>query len=157
MMGNKGEMKGIEQGRAEFAYKCACDGKNISDKYQIETEWFEDNKYKTYVKKVPAWIKTNGLGPAFAFIGSKRQIKDKKMPGEKGNPKNAYDLIYEQTAQWLEMDKKKLLDISDGDELAEKIILLESPEYRAVTNEVLAFFNWLGRFAEGLIEGESQK
>lgn len=151
MMNNTSTMKYLEQGRAKFAYDRACDGKNISDKYRIETEWFEDDKYKTYAKKVPVWIKTNGLGSTFAFIGSKRQkTKDGKMPGEKGNPKNAYDLIYKQTAQWLEKDGKKILDISEGDDLVEKIISLESPEYRAVTNEVLAFFNWLRRFADGL-------
>ena len=77
------------------------------------------------------------------------------MPGEEGNPKNAYDLIYKQTAQWLKRDEKKLLDISDKDDLVKTIILLESPEYRAVTNEVLAFFNWLRRFADGLIKGEA--
>ena len=160
-MDDKSTINKLEQGRAEFAYDCACDGKNISDTYRIETEYFKDDKYKTYVKKVPAWIKTNGLGSTFAFIGSKRQErkdgKIPKIPGEKGNPKNAYDLIYKQTAQWLNDDEKKLLDISKGDDLVKNIISLESPEYRAVTNEVMAFFNWLRRFADGLIEGETGK
>jgi len=40
--------------------------------------------------------------------------------------------------------------------LTDKIIHLKSPEYRAVTNEVLALFNWLKRFADGMIEGEEE-
>lgn len=137
-MDNKGEIKGIEQGRAEFAYKCASKGSVIVKK----------KEYKAYVKKVPALIKMNGLGATFAFIKAKSS-DDKNKAGY------AYTLIYKQTAQWLNNDEKKLLDIIDEDKLVERIISLESPEYRAATNEVLAFFNWLRRFADGLIEGES--
>jgi len=140
MMGNKGEIKGIEQGRAEFAYNCALKCKGIDKK----------KEYKAYVKKVPALIKMNGLGATFAFIKSKSS-NDKTKPGY------AYTLIYDQTAQWLKEEEKKLLNISEGDDLVKNIISLESPEYRAVTNEVMAFFNWLRRFADGLIEGETEK
>ena len=134
-MGNKGEIKGIEQGRAEFAYKCASEGSLINKK----------KEYKAYVKKVPALIKMNGLGATFAFIKSKSSDDENKAG-------YAYTLIYKQTAQWLKKDEKKLLDINDEDKLIGNIISLKSPEYRAVTNEVLAFFNWLRRFAEGLIK-----
>ena len=87
-------------------------------------------------------IKTTGLGSTFAFIKSK-------------SSKDAYQLIYNQTKQWLNKDDKKLIDIKENDDLVDKIISLDSPEYRAVTIEVLAFFNWLRRFADGLIEGEA--
>ena len=138
-MGNKGEIKGIEQGRAEFAYKCASKGNAINKK----------KEYKAYVKKVPALIKMNGLGATFAFIKSKSSDDENKAG-------YAYALIYKQTAQWLKKDEKKLLDIGDEGKLIEYIISLESPEYRAVTNEVLAFFNWLRRFAEGLIKEDAE-
>jgi len=155
-MNNKNTIKGLEQGRAKFAYECALEGKKILKKVLIRTEWFEDGNYKSYVERIPMWVKTNGLGSTFAFIKSKRR-KEKKgeKPGEKENPKNAYDLIYEQTKQWLKKDEKSLLTINEGDDLVKKIILLESSVYRAITNEVLAFFNWLTRFAEGLIESEA--
>ena len=52
----------------------------------------------------------------------------------------------QQTKQWLKVPKDK--------ELVEWIIYQESPEYRATTNEVLALFGWLKRFADGMIEGE---
>jgi CRISPR-associated protein Cmr5 len=156
-MDNTITIKGLEQGRAKSAYDCALEGKSISKKVQIGTDWFKDDKYKSYVKKVPMLIKTNGLGSTFAFIKSKREKeKNRKKPGEKENPKNAYDLIYEQTRQWLKKDEKTLLIVNEDDDLVEKIISLDSPGYRAITNEVLAFFNWLTRFAEGLIEGEAE-
>ena len=132
-MESKTTIKGLEQGRAEFAYECAKKGSEIEKK----------KEYKAYVKKIPMFIKTNGLGSTFAFINSK-------------NSKDVYQLIYNQTKEWLNKDDKKLINIKEDDDLVEKIISLNSPEYRAVTIEVLAFFNWLRRFADGLIEEEAE-
>lgn len=123
----------LEQGRAEFAYRCAEEGSKIK----------QCGEYRQYVKKIPMLIKTNGLGATFAFVKAKR----KSNQDESGY---AYTLIYRQTADLLCRDEKRLLDIQ-GD-LVEAIISCDSPVYRDVTVEVLAFFNWLSRFAEGLIE-----
>lgn len=117
-------IKGIEQGRASFAYKCA----NLASK----KDFGED--YKSYVKKVPIYIKTNGLGQTFAFINSKGD-----------NP--AWCLIYEQTKDWLV--SKNL--VNSNDDLVKQIIESESFRYRQLTNEVISFFIWLRRFADGLI------
>jgi len=103
-------------------YKELCKKKN--DKYKIADD------YKSYVKKIPMMILNNGLGATFAFIYSK------KKEG------NAYKLIYNQIQEWLKANK----------DLVEWIINQESQEYRATTNEVLALFNWLKRFADGMIE-----
>jgi len=135
---NVSTIKGLEQGRARFAYDCVLEGSKIEKK----------KEYKSYVKKVPMLIKTNGLGSTFAFIKSKGN-NDKSKAGY------AYHLIYNQTKDWLKNDNKELLDIGEEDDLVEKIISLGSVEYRAVTIEILAFFNWLKRFADGLIEGEA--
>lgn len=137
-MNNTTTIKGLEQGRAKFAYDCALESSKIDKK----------KEYKSYVRKIPMLIKTNGLGPTFAFIKSKRS-NDKSKPGY------AYHLIYEQTKQWLKKDEKSLLTINEDDDLVEKIISLNSPAYRALTNELLAFFKWLSRLAEGMIEGEA--
>ncbi len=128
-MDNTTTIKGLEQGRAKFAYDCALEGSQQPTK----------KEYKSHVKKIPVLIKTNELGSTFAFVKSKKNDA-------------AYQLIYEQTKQWLKRDEKTLLNINEDDDLVEKIISLDSPGYRAITNEVLAFFNWLTRFAEGLIE-----
>jgi len=102
--------------------------------YEYVTKANENEKikgdYKSYVKKIPMMILNNGLGATFAFIYSK------KKEG------NAYELIYNQIQKWLKADK----------DLVEWIIFQDSQEYRATTNEVLALFNWLKRFADGMIE-----
>jgi CRISPR-associated protein Cmr5 len=135
-MADNASIKGLEQGRAIFAYNCASAGsKEIKKK-----------EYKSYVKKVPMLIKTNGLGETFAFINSKKS-PDKNKSGY------AYLLIYNQTSDWLKKDQK----IKPDDNLLEKIISMDSFEYRAVTNEVIAYFKWLIRFADGLIEGEADE
>jgi CRISPR-associated protein Cmr5 len=127
---NMSNLKSIEQGRAAFAYKCA---ESISQGVQKD--------YKSHVRKIPMMIKTNGLGNTFAFI------KAKKL--------SAYNLIYEQIGEWLKKEHKKyLLDGKENEDLVKIFIQLDSAKYRAVTVEVLAFFNWLRRFADGLIEGE---
>ncbi|HHW01218.1 MAG TPA: type III-B CRISPR module-associated protein Cmr5 [Thermoanaerobacterales bacterium] len=136
-MAEKTVIKGLEQGRASFAYKCARAGNQIDKR----------KEYKQYVKKLPMLIKTNGLGAALAFVRSK--ISDKTS--ESGH---AYKLIYDQIAEWLKKDDKKLIDLSGDADLVAAIISLDSSQYRAVTIEVLAFLNWLRRFAEGLIEGD---
>jgi len=128
-------LQGIEQGRAKFAYDCALEAKDIPKK----------DEYKSYVKKIPMMIKTNGLGATFAFIKSK-QSKDESKSGY------AYKLIYDQTTNWLDKDPKKLISLNVKEDFVDKIISLNSPKYRAITNEILAFFIWLRRFADGLIE-----
>ena len=132
-------IKTLEQGRAEFAYKKAEEGKKLG------------KEYKQHVKKIPMLIKTNGLGNTFAFVLSKAQWKDKN-----GNEKiNSYAKIYDQTYEWLKTDNKLgIFNTQQKEDLVAKIVNLESTQYRALTNEVLAFFNWLRRFADGLIEGE---
>lgn len=153
----------LEQGRAAFAYECAIQGKDCHEKIKqfkiLEVEeYYKDSQYKSYVRKIPMYIKTNGLGNTFAFILSKQKKYDKKKKkaaGEKENPKNAYDLIYAQVSKWLKNnDKKYLLDGKENEDLVKIFIQLDSAKYRAVTVEVLALFNWLRRFSDGLIVDE---
>ena len=40
--------------------------------------------------------------------------------------------------------------------LVDQLVEMESPEYRMVEQDVLAFCNWLRRFAEALIEAEDE-
>ena len=101
-------------------------------------------EYKAYAKKIPMLIKTNGLGATYAFIKSKGK--------QEGTP---YHLLYEQTKKWLEVSNCPFITLRS--DLVEDIIDLKSNEYRAITNEVLSFFTWLRRFAEGLIEGEDEQ
>lgn len=141
-------MKGIEQGRAEKAYKFAQTVKEVYFDKSKNEDGKEAKKYKSYVKKIPMMIKTNGLGASLAFVFSKQNKPDK--------PKNAYRWIYEQLTQWLTLESKITESyFNKTGDLVQHIISKESSEYRAITVETLALFNWLRRFAEGLIQGEA--
>jgi len=124
-------LKKLEQGRAEFAYKCAEDGAELEKK----------KEYKSYVKKIPMLIKTNGLGATLAFMKSKG---------------GTYDVIYEDIFRWFcEREKSNcagLFPILETDDLIRKVISLNSTQYRAITIETLAFMGWLKRFSDGLIK-----
>lgn len=156
-MPNISTLKGIEQKRADYAYKCVLEAKQVlTTAHQIDTYFYLAKKYKSYATKVPMYIKINGLGATFAFILSKT-VKDKKGDNNQppilagsvqSHPKNAYDLIYKQTSDWLRVKFP-----FEGD-LTEFIITQNSNEYRTVTNEVITLFGWLKRFSEGLIDGE---
>jgi CRISPR-associated protein Cmr5 len=156
MSDTKSNLKGIEQGRATFAYNCAkaakyggAENDNLLWKRNPNMPEGKDapeaKEYKSYVKKIPMMIKTNGLGATLAFIKS----KPKKL---------AYKLIYEQLKEWFLKDAQKYLmpELKSDNDLVAVVIALESTQYRAVTVEVMALFGWLRRFAEGLIEGEAE-
>lgn len=125
-------LKGIENGRAEFAFNCV---KNAS----------KNKDYKNHVKKVPMLIKTNGLGSAMAYVYSQN--------------KESYKTIYQNIYEWLKHAQCPIKDLSlpeynenNRKELLNQIIAKESTIYRASTIEVLAFIGWLKHFADGLIE-----
>lgn len=125
-------MNKLENGRADFAYKAAEKGSKLDKKARKE--------YKAYVKKIPMFIKTNGLGATFAFIFSKKKNG------------NAYSHIYKQVSEWFKQEDNPFkFEFSD---FTEKLCEMDSQQYRAITTETLALFSWLRRFAEGLIEGD---
>ncbi len=123
---NPTTLKGIEQGRAKYAFD-AVNGisKNGSKKLK--------ESYKSVAKKLPVLIKTNGLGQSLAF--SKKR-------------NDGYDKLYDQIGNWLQ-DAKRL--VPQG-ELVERVIQLPSPAYRQVTVETLALLNWIRRFVDGLMK-----
>ncbi len=114
----------LEQGRAEYAYECAQNG--------MDRNQNKPDEYKSYAKKIPMLIKTNGLGATLAFMQSKG---------------GTYNLLLNQTKEWLV--KAPLFGVEENDDLIQKIISMDSAEYRAVTIEVLALYSWIRRFAEG--------
>jgi CRISPR-associated protein Cmr5 len=130
----------LEKGRAEFAYRCV----------EKAIEIFKDNskkqkEYKSYARKIPTMILSNGLGQTLAFI---------KAKSEKGN---AYDLIYKQLTEYMKSDHTARIKMpQEKDDLVEWVISCDSSKYRYITQEILAFLNWLKRFAEGLIEEEEE-
>ncbi|MGB0931981.1 MAG: type III-B CRISPR module-associated protein Cmr5 [Chitinophagales bacterium] len=127
----------LEQGRAAEAYKYAVKGSELS----------KNSEYKAYVKKMPMYIKTNGLGAAMSFAFAKGSQSG--IP----NRSKAWGLIYSQIEDWLK-NYWDLVDFDKEETMMANLVEIKSPEYRATTIEVLALLNWMRRFAEGLITKE---
>jgi CRISPR-associated protein Cmr5 len=115
------QIKELERERARFAYE------------KVKKEGINTKDYKSYVKKIPTYIQTNGLAATIAFIFAKK--------------KSAYGTIYDQIDEWL-----KKLKMKGETELIEWVVELDSPTYRRATKEIIALLMWMGRFAEGMIE-----
>jgi len=125
--------KTLEQGRANHAFSYA--DKKVSSNMK--------DKFKSHVKSFPMLIKTNGLGAAIAFLFSK------------GNKESGvYKLVADSIVEWLKEEEKYkyygLERLKDLKSLTNDITKLSSSNYRALTIEILAYFTWLRRFAEGL-------
>jgi len=139
-MSIQSEIKKLEQGRAEFAYKCV---KEAVKKFKSDTK--RQKEYRSYSLKIPIMILTNGLGQTLAFV--KAKVEDG----------NAYELLYNQMRYYLKSENTTRIPMPpDKNELVEWVISCDSREYRFITQELLAFLNWLKRFAEGMIEGEER-
>lgn len=133
--------------RAKVAFDFAKQGK-------------ESDKYVSYVRRLPSLIQTNGLGAALAFVFAKAKFGAEK----RGADAEAYGLLYTHVRQWLEEHsilretlrkaydqlKENREDVNGPDRLTEAIVSLDPRSYRLATQEVLAFLQWLRRFAEGL-------
>jgi len=137
-MSNGTKRTGLEQGRAAYAYQCAESGSNIDKR----------KEYKSYVKKMPMLIKTNGLGAAVAFAFAKGS-KDGKPKS-----KDPWALLYTQLDEWLRTRTK--INATQN-QLAKALTESLSADYRAATIEALALLNWMKRFADALIEGDPQE
>lgn len=124
----------LEQGRAEFAYRCVSEAlEKLDDKKQDD--------YRLYSKKLPTMLLTNGLGQMLAFVKSK--AKDKI----------AYELLYNQMTSYLKSNTTARMSMpKDKRDLTEWAVSCNSHEYRLITKELLTFLIWLKRFAEGRIE-----
>lgn len=121
---SENSIRGIEQGRAKFAYDCV---KEITQ----NTEEDLKKKYKSGAKKLPVLIKTNGIGQALAFIQNRENF-----------PK-----LYDQIARWL-----RCKSLIGSGEMVNLVINMESGEYRRITTETLALLNWVRRFVDGLMK-----
>ncbi|WP_353686778.1 type III-B CRISPR module-associated protein Cmr5 [Thermodesulfovibrio sp. 3462-1] len=128
----------LEKGRAEFAYRCVEEAKQT---FQGESK--KQKEYKSYVKKIPSMVLSNGLGQTLAFV----KAKSKK--------ENAYDLIYKQLTEYMKSNHTTRISMQQSEaDLVKWVISCNSQDYRYITQEILAFLQWLKRFAEGLIEEE---
>lgn len=131
--------RNTEQQRMQFAFRVA--GK--------ANEKGANKKYEAYVQKIPSMIHTNGLGNTLAFIAGQEK---------------EWQTIGKNICEWLNKTenplKGKLPEKGSAMDLvnALKDKNFSDAKYRAVTNEVLALFNWLRRAAKACkLEKESSK
>ena len=137
-------IRNIEQERASKAYEFV---QNVVTSENEETQ----KEYKAYVKKVPMLILKSGLGNTLAFIFSKR------------NKSKAYKLVYDQIFEWC-LEKRLIHtagnqnnDLNRGEIVSYDIqMIINKPisEYRLIASELITFFAWLQKFAEGSISLE---
>lgn len=123
--------KSIEQERMQFAFEQSKNAKKAK-------------KYEAYVQKIPAFIMTNGLGNTIAYISTQSDDDWKK--------------VGQDICDWLlkvENPFKQKLEVKNGSgDIGIKDLLevlkdnRNDSEYKSVTIEVLALFNWLRRFAK---------
>lgn len=138
-------IKDLAKERSQFAYKCVQSFVNSNDDEK-------QKKYKGYIRNVPMKILNNGLGATIAFMFSKRLKNDGIVYNQISA--NIYDWLQEEQNKYLIKLDNKTTSEDKSKELTDKIIHLNSTEYKAASNEVLALFGWLKRFADGMIEGE---
>jgi len=113
-----------EQERAARAWACITEVKEKGKDF--------GGKYKSLAQKMPAYILTNGLGQALAFLKSKA-----KSPSE-------HESLYEHLSNWV----RPQVDSSSNQPLLQWVMDHDSNAYRRATTETLAFLTWLKRFAE---------
>lgn len=134
-MTNKNTMRMIEQKRATTALEFV---RVVKTKDNIK------NEYRTWARKFPSMIVTNGLGPTLAFLKSKSRSEGKN------SSENAEKLFYDHCSKYLLENTSIPWSPeckSKGDVL--EALLCSDPEiYRLATMEILAFSTWLKRFAE---------
>lgn len=126
---NENGTRGIEQGRAKFAYD------SVNEVAEDSNEDLK-KKYKSGAKKLPVLIKTNGLGQTLAFINKR----------DDGNTK-----LYDMIGEWL--NHKQLIELNGNVDLVNVVIDKTSNEYRRITTETLALLNWVRRFVDSLMKG----
>ncbi len=136
-MADNSTINKLESGRAQYAYKCAQKGAKQNS-----------SEYKSYVKKLPMLIKTNGLASALSFYFANSASEGKV------NTNKTYGLIYRQIEDWLKNNNKSLIKL-EQDKLVEVLLKMDSNTYRAVTTEVMAFLTWLRRFADAFAKDKN--
>ncbi|HIE59801.1 MAG TPA: type III-B CRISPR module-associated protein Cmr5 [Hydrogenothermaceae bacterium] len=160
----------LEQKRANFAYECVKDIKNL---------YFKE-KFKSLVKKTPILILTNGFGNTMAFLFSKGEYEHLTLAYIVGRylfKVNEYTKEIFGKQNIFNNDKNELFDLLKKldklkkDELIKKeidkvkmemqniifqnLIFTETDKYIIATEETLKFLNWLKKFTEAMIEVET--
>jgi len=125
----------LDQRRAGHAWEAVQRAKGCQGAHQGQTP----KKFGGHAKKLPVRIMASGLGQSLAFLKAK-----KYAPG-----------LIAELSDWI---ATRIPPAANGPkDLLERVIKGDSDLLRRATDEVLAYLQWLNRFAEaeGLTEGEN--
>lgn len=120
-----------EQRRASSAYGCIVEIRDSKDK-KLPAQ------YRSLVRSAASDILTNGLGQMLAFLLAK----------DKGEHKSEHWALYCHLATWQRRPPGSQADQYSAFGLLPWLAQASSDEYRQTTTEVIAYLNWLKRFAE---------
>lgn len=133
-MPNENDRLSIEQQRSKFAFDHKESPKETNKKGKEEAL---SSNYDAMVKKVPAYIQTNGFVYTMAFLAEK----------DKGVLQTIYEWHCSSTENTMKLDK--LDSVTSREDFLEKLIKeLSDEEIRMITVETLALFTWLRRFVD---------
>jgi CRISPR-associated protein Cmr5 len=132
---NRREM--LEGGRAQYAFE------KIKT-FVLKANNEEKKEFKSYIKKMPGFIQTNGLGQTVAFYYS-------------NNSKKPYKAILEILETWIKENLENVEPAYKGEQdFVEWVISLQSREYKILTMEIIALLNWMRRFVDGMVKEEDK-
>lgn len=117
--------KTMDQRRAAHAWECISTRKNDRDR----------DDYARRAKKMPMQIRTSGLGHAVAFLQAKAR----------GDVRSAEGKLVTDVKSWL---SSAGIMPRDAGGLIDWIIQGDAGQLRHATDEVMAYMQWLNRFAE---------
>lgn len=103
-------------------------------------------KYGSLARKMPTLIQVNGLAQTLAYLKAKGKENDPKIR------KEHFVQAFDHLSNWICNNR---LNSGTGDLLA-RVLVMDSQTYRYVTNEALAFLQWLKRFAEAELATEDE-
>ncbi|QDA32466.1 type III-B CRISPR module-associated protein Cmr5 [Thermococcus indicus] len=180
------DIKTLDQERAEFAYRSVLEVANLSVKDSKGNDRGSEvgSKYRSYVKSAPVLILTNGLGQALAFYRSKIKPEANIVgPNENTDNQNnsvlytklpewiikmmtetktdktpkfsadrlAYAYLYKHIAEWLGER-----GLTDGKDPLKAYTEKNALNAVLLTEETIAFLNWLRRFADAMLEEDKE-
>jgi CRISPR-associated protein Cmr5 len=140
-------LKEVDRNKAEFAFNSICDCKRKQEEKRIKN-------IRSNIENIPMYIYTNGLIATILFIMKKSK---KNLDNENEDPeKEGYKEISNILLKYLENHTFNDYNFK-GEELEDLIgylLYCDSKKYRRITLDVLSIFEWLVRFADGMIEEE---
>ncbi|ASJ09261.1 type III-B CRISPR module-associated protein Cmr5 [Thermococcus siculi] len=141
------DLRSIEQERAKFAYK-----KVLKVKKENEKDTKTQSRYRSYVESAPIMILTNGLGQTLAFYLSKLEkpvnvfYKDINPEDFTKAESKAYAYLYRHLSEWL------VKEVTGGEDPLQYYIKKSGMDAILLTEEAIAFLNWLKKFARAMLE-----